>query len=437
MKGLFLVFILLLVIMRYSFILAYQKVDSVLIYVIGVYSENIVDKKFAANIIQLAEERGLRMIAKEYDNYFDILKDCNTFKLDFAILPEDFYIDSCLGLNVFEDTQYTNNQFIVGLYFNFFYLVSTPLFKNKERTMSISKVSDIKDFHKIYKRNFVIGTENKRSNSYMNLLLILSVYGFNGISIDKYDENKEYTDKDVFIVTASKKELYKKYINQKIDAVFVLDIQNSRFVSSLVKNSNSVLINFDLERTVFDSLLSNYYSKKNLGINELYTSKTDTYFSKNAITPRSKITYYNYDDTEEVTEESSSKNREQESKNILSNLGQFKTRSIRNLLISNDKTDGKIVYEIVNLVMRNNNFLINKILYNKFSNAEHGLFEPVDIVYVDKNIRYHKGSRKFFEQLKFLTFDKNELKKLQTDSDEKYDYYWKYSKIGLKHFKFD
>lgn len=434
MKGLFLVFILILFIIRYSFNLAYQKVDGILIYVIGVYSENIVDKKFAANIIQLAEERGLRMIVKFYDNYFDILRDCNTYKLDFAILPEDFYIDSCLGLNVFEDTQYTNNQFVVGLYFNYFYLISELFFIDEDKTKKLTNFSDVKEFYNVYNRNFVIGTETTKSNSYMNLILILSVYKLNGVNIDTYDGNKEYNSNDVFIVTGSKKEIYNKYLNKQLDSIFVLDIQNSRFVSSVLKNSSSILLNFDLEKTVFDNIFSNYYTKKNLGVNELYSSKVDTYFSKNGRTPRDKITYYNYVD---LDNSSINNNQDQDVKSILSNLGEFKTRSIRNLLISNNKTPGKIVYEIVNLVMRNNNFLINKILYNKFSNEEHNLFEPVDIVYVDKNIRYHKGSRTFYEQMKFITFDKNELKKMQTDSDDKYDYYWKYSKIGLKQFKFD
>ena len=434
MKGLFLVFILILFIIRYSFNLAYQKVDGILIYVIGVYSENIVDKKFAANIIQLAEERGLRMIVKFYDNYFDILRDCNTYKLDFAILPEDFYIDSCLGLNVFEDTQYTNNQFVVGLYFNYFYLISELFFIDEDKTKKLTNFSDVKEFYNVYNRNFVIGTETTKSNSYMNLILILSVYKLNGVNIDTYDGNKEYNSNDVFIVTGSKKEIYNKYLNKQLDSIFVLDIQNSRFVSSVLKNSSSILLNFDLEKTVFDNIFSNYYTKKNLGVNELYSSKVDTYFSKNGTTPRDKITYYNYVD---LDNSSINNNQDQDVKSILSNLGEFKTRSIRNLLISNNKTPGKIVYEIVNLVMRNNNFLINKILYNKFSNEEHNLFEPVDIVYVDKNIRYHKGSRTFYEQMKFITFDKNELKKMQTDSDDKYDYYWKYSKIGLKQFKFD
>ena len=87
--------------------------------------------------------------------------------------------------------------------------------------------------------------------------------------------------------------------------------------------------------------------------------------------------------------------------------------------------------------MQNNNFLINKILFNKFSNVEHNLFEPVDIVYVDKNIRYHEGSRKLFNEMKFITFDKGDLRNMEVDSDEKYNYYWKYSKIGLNQFKFD
>ena len=112
MKGLFLVFLLLLFIISYSYGIVSKKVEANYIYVIGVYSENIVDKKFASNIINLAAERGLNIIVKLYDSYFDILKDSNSYNLDFAILPEDFYIDSCLGLNVFKDKQYTNNQFV-------------------------------------------------------------------------------------------------------------------------------------------------------------------------------------------------------------------------------------------------------------------------------------------------------------------------------------
>ena len=109
----------------------FQKVERNLIYVIGVYSESIVDKKFASKIIELAAERNINFIVKLYDSYFDILKDTNTYELDFAILPEDFYIDSCLGLNVFKDKQYTNNQFVIGLYFNYLYFISDVFFRDE------------------------------------------------------------------------------------------------------------------------------------------------------------------------------------------------------------------------------------------------------------------------------------------------------------------
>ena len=140
MKGLFLVFIVLLYIIYYSYDIVSEKVEQNFIYVIGVYNESIVDKKFASKIIELAAERGINMIVKLYDSYFEILKDSNTYKLDFAILPEDFYIDSCLGLNVFKDNQYTNNQFIIGLYFNYLYLISDIFYRDESERKNYQRL---------------------------------------------------------------------------------------------------------------------------------------------------------------------------------------------------------------------------------------------------------------------------------------------------------
>ena len=122
---------------------------------------------------------------------------------------------------------------------------------------------------------------------------------------------------------------------------------------------------------------------------------------------------------------------------IVTNLGSFDTRSLRNVLISNNKVNSDITYDLGNIILRNNNFLINKILFNKFSNTEHNLFEPVDIIYVDKNIKYHEGTKKLYSEMKFITYDKRDLEKMEVDSDEKFDYYWKYSKMGLNKFKFN
>lgn len=432
MKGLFLVFIIILLFIKYSYKFVSENVTQSLIYEIGVYKNSLVDKKYAAHILTLAEERDINIIVREYDSYFELIEKCNTYNLDFAIVPENYFIDACLGLNVYKDKKYVNNNFVIGLYFNYFYLISDIFYLDENKTKKMLKFSDISKFKKENNRNYIIGTD---ASSSMVLYLILYIFNLNPISFDLFDKNTKYEDNDVFILKDKKKGLYNRFLEKRLDGVFSCDIQNSRFISSLVKDTNGIFINFDFEITIFDAVFSNYYSKKTLEINPFYTSKIHSNFTPNSITPRDKITYYNNNDLDEVFE--TPNNSDKELQGIITNLGSFNTRSIRNVLIANNKISSKLTYDISKIIMQNNNFLINKILFNKFSNVEHNLFEPVDIVYVDKNIRYHEGSRKLFNEMKFITFDKGDLRNMEVDSDEKYNYYWKYSKIGLNQFKFD
>lgn len=436
MKGLFLVFIILVFIINYTYNIVTKKVQRNFIYVIGVYRHSIVDKKFASNIIDLAHERDIAVIVKEYDSYFQLLQECNSYDIDLAILPEDFYVDSCLGLNVFKEQRYMNNQYMISLYFNYMYLMSDLVYIDTSKKQKFTTFSQIRNFKKVYSRNYIIGTERAQSNSYMNLVLILSVYGLTPVNIDDIaDSNFDYDENVVFYKHLSKPELHKYMLNKQVDGIFVMDIQNSRFVSTIMKTTNTIFINLDLENTIFDDVFSNYYSKKKLSVNSFYTNDTDTYFQTNNITPKDKITYYNDDDLN-YSNTQKPVDLDNSLKNIMSNIGEFDTRSIRTVLVSNDHIDKEIVYKITELILRNNNFFINKVLYNKFSNTEHDLFEPIDIIYIDKNIRYHDGSRKLYEEMKFITFDKKELTKMEADAEDKFDMYWKYSKIGLSNFKF-
>ena len=434
MKGLFLVFIILVFIINYTYNIVTKKVQRNLIYVIGVYRHSIVDKKFASNIIDLAYERDIAVIVKEYDSYFQLLKECNSYDIDFAILPEDFYVDSCLGLNVFKEQRYMNNQYMISLYFNYMYLMSDLVYIDTSKKQKFTTFSQIRNFKKVYSRNYIIGTESAQSNSYMNLVLILSVYGLTPVNIDEV-EDIEYDENVVFYKHLSKPELHKYMLNKQVDGIFVMDIQNSRFVSTIMKTTNTIFINFDFENTIFDDVFSNYYSKKKLNVNSFYTNDTDIYFQKNNRTPKDKISYYNDDDLN-YSNMQKPIDLDKSLKNIMSNIGEFDTRSIRTVIVSNDHINKDIVYKITDIILRNNNFFINKVLYNKFSNTEHDLFEPIDIIYIDKNIRYHEGSRKLYEEMKFITFDKKELTKMEADSEDKFDAYWKYSKIGLNNFKF-
>jgi TRAP-type uncharacterized transport system substrate-binding protein len=316
-------------------------------------------------------------------------------------------------------------------------LMSDLVYIDTSKKQKFTTFSQIRNFKKVYSRNYIIGTESAQSNSYSNLVLILSVYGLTPVNIDDFEVGEDivYDDNVIFYKHLSKQELHKSMLNKQVDGIFVMDIQNSRFVSTIMKTTNTIFINFDFENTIFDDVFSNYYSKKKLSINSFYTNDTDTYFQKNNITPKDKITYYNDDDLN-YSNTQKPVDLDKALKNIMSNIGEFDTRSIRTVLVSNDHIDKEIVYKITELILRNNNFFINKVLYNKFSNTEHDLFEPIDIIYIDKNIRYHDGSRKLYEEMKFITFDKKELTKMEADAEDKFDVYWKYSKIGLNNFKF-
>lgn len=433
MKGLFLVLIILVIVIYYIYGQISNKIERNLIYVMGVYKHNIIDKKIISNIMKLAEERDIAIIVKEYDSYFKLLNDCNSYKIDFAILPEDFFIDSCLGLNVFKDRTKINNHYVISLYFNYLYFLSEPFYIDESRTQKFTNLSQLTNFKKVHKRNYVIGTEEPQSNSYMNMILILNMYGLNPINFSEYDANETYKDNDVFYINASKTELHRKIKNKSIDGIFVMDIQTSRFVSMVAKSSNIVFINLDLEKTIFDSIFSNYYSKKTLSLDKFYNTDFESYFQKNNITPANKITYFNNIDIDSTH---ISRKAGESVDSITTNLGVFDTRSIRSVLVSNNKIGKDIVYKITELILRNNNFLINKVVFNKFSNVEHDQFEPVDIIYIDKHIRYHAGARKLYEEMNFITFDKKKLKDIDADAAEKFDEYWKLSKIGMNRFKF-
>lgn len=435
MKGLILVFVVLLYIIYFSYNLISTKIDTNAIYVIGVYMGNAMDKKMASNIIALAEERNIDMIVKLYENYYNLVKDVNNIKIDFAIVPEDYHVDSFLGLNVFKNKPFLNNRFMIGLYFNYFYMISDVFYNDKEHTSKFTKMSDIKYFKSVYRRNYIIGTEPIGSNSYASLILVLKMYNINVILFNKYDDTQHYDDNVVFIITETKENLYKRYINKRVDGLFILDIQNSRFISTIVRKSDAVFINLDLDKTVFDSLLSNIYSKTKLNINQFYTNTLLSNFSKNGITPRNKLTYVSEVDLDETQPLIVNKKKELES--VLTNLGVFDTRSIRYIMVTNNTVSKDIVYKLSDIILRNNNFLINKTLYNQFSNVEHGLFEPVDVIYVDKNLLYHEGASQLYMEMKYISYDKQDIIKANADSDDKHDYYWKYSKIGLKHFKFE
>ena len=357
-----------------------------------------------------------------------MLNECNDSTIDFAIVPEDFYTDSYLGLNIFKQKRVDTNVFISGLYYNYFYCISGLIYTDIKQNKHITNFSDFKNFKKVYKRNLIIGTEEKNSNSYVNLITLLYFYKLTPIDFEEYDENHTYKESDIFFVCKSKDTLVNMYISNKLDAIFIVDTNYSKFIRTVVGEKKSLFLNFKFENSAFDKLFANHYIKKTISLDNLLNE-----YEKS----ESRDDYNIYDNGDILYNELKIEKYKGTFSSILNNSGSFETRGLRNVLITNRNSKNDIVYTLGETIFRNNNYLINKCIFNTFSNKEHLQFEPIDLVYLNEHLSYHPGIKDFYYKYGFLLKNKKEVEKLNLDTTEKLDYYWKYKKIGDTVFKFD
>ena len=61
------------------------------------------------------------------------------------------------------------------------------------------------------------------------------------------------------------------------------------------------------------------------------------------------------------------------------------------------------------------------------------IFEPIDMIYVNKYIQIHSSAFKYFENLGFI-IDEKAKNKLEFITNDKFKHYWKYNKIGINKF---
>ena len=371
MNGLFIVLLALLAIIYITYNNLFDTIIVNYIYVIGVHKDSIYDKHFTFILIKLCKMIGINLIFKEYENYLEIVRSCNNYEIDFAIIPEDYYVDSYLSLHSLGGSNaLTNNRYMVGLYFKYIYCCSNRFVIDKTQQTFMTDISQIAEFKTINKRYFIMGTEDSSSMSFNMMMIIFRMYGINLVDINNkqcvYDN-----DNTIRYQTLKKETLIKKYIDGEIDGIFIVDIQNTSFFKPLANYPDLIFLNLNLENTgIFDELL-------------------DYIYKKNSYKPQSLL----YDRS-----------------NSISNNNNITTRSYRNIMISNDKIDSDIVYKITNIILRNNNMIINKLVKNKTDTNEHNLFSPIDIIHLNKNIPYHNGSKKLYEEMKFIYYKKEDVK---------------------------
>ena len=390
MNGLFIV--LIFAVLLYSIYSKFKiKIYGDDVYKIGVLGNDKNIIKYGSMIQNLSKEN-LEIVS--FEDYDLLMAAVNNKNIDYGITYENYFIDAVLGLNSYENKIYKNLQFCTGLYFNYFQLLSNIFVKDDEFSSKFNKISEFKNFKKTYNRNLVIGTEDFKSISFINLFILLVVFDFNPINYNKFDFTKEYNDNDVFYLIDTEENLTKKMIENKIDALFLFRTFNDKTINYIDSEKDIIYVDIDFETTYFDQLFSIYYFKNSnvlIGVDSI-------------------------DD-------------------LLNKIG-FQTRMSRTVMITHNSSKEDITYSILNTIYGHNDYLTN-VLTNSTQKLDkmHNYFEPIQLAFVDKNIPLSSGSRKYFKELGFIIDQEYIIDLLELKNNEKLKCYWKYKKIGLEKFK--
>ncbi len=358
---------------------------------LGILQNDYNIKKYG---ILLKQKSDLNIQISMYKDYDTLMNDLNNSNIDFGITYENYFIDSVLGLNSYENKFYENLNFCSGLYFNYFQFLSNIFIKDKENSIKFTNLTDLKDFKKINKRNYILGTENIKSITFINMFILLVSFDFNPINYDKYDDNIDYDDNVIFYYISDENTLKNKLIENKIDGLMLFRTFNDKIITSIDKEKDVIFLDIDFDNTYFDDLFSLYFFKNNnvlLDVND-------------------------FDDLKEK-------------------IG-FETRMSRVLLISNSNVNTDNVYKLMKTLYGHNNYFMNVLTNsNKTLDSKHNYFEPIQLSFIDKNIPIHEGAKKYYKELGFIIEKEYIVKALELKNYDKLKCYWKYKKIGLSKFK--
>ena len=364
----------------------FKKITYVNEYIIGV-TDNVNIKKFMELFLNVLD---IKLKVKIYDDSKKMLTDLNEHKINFAITNENNILESSLGINNYSNSKLENISFITGLFYNYQYLLTDIFYKDMQKSNEIKNVQDLKNFYKVYKRHFIIGTEEKNSESFTGLLVLLYMYGFNPIDLKKRKDNEKYSENTIFYATFPIDTLIINFIKNSIDGIFLINIYNYGKIREVIDTKDVLFLNITFKDTIFNDIYSNFYYNKTMTISN-YNEDIDSTYS-------------------------------------------FKTKTNRILLVGNKNADETVVEKLMKTYYIKNNYLINTLIGNSSISNDHNTFEPLDMIYVNKYINIHKGSYNYMKELGFI-INEGTRKQISLNNNDRFDDYWKYNKIGLDEFK--
>lgn len=333
---------------------------------------------------------------KKNDKFNCILENVNDNLVDFGLTQEDIVIDS---INDNNNKNFNNIRGICSLYYEYLILII-----NNEYT-DINTLDDLLYYiNNTPDKPFTIGTEKHGSLSNYYFDKIFSGNNFKTKDITNILESNENLDynNELFYINQDKNTLLNYLNNDIVDGLFFITNNNDLSIRNLLQNKKVKFIPTSYINSINDVFFKGLYNKKlNTGL--FYDSLIEG-------------------DIVDV-------------------------KASRVLAIANKNIENKKVYNFIkelfetHLVMKKE---MSKIENSNFMNIGYKEdFIPIEMSYINKNIKYHDGAHKYLVDIGFITKINNSKCKelagktkcvLDDEDINKEQYYWKYNQIGLKKF---
>ncbi len=220
-------------------------------YTIGI-TNNINVVKFTNTFLKIVNKKMVNknIIVKVYENNTDLLNDINSNKIEYGICNETEVIESHLGLNSYSDNKLNSIRFITGLFYNYQYFLTDIFYKDSSKSSEITSINDLKEFYQTYNRHFIIGTEDKYSDSFKCLMILLNVYDFIPVYIETLDKTKNYDKNTIFYQTYDIDNLITKFNSNLIDGLFIINIYNYGKIRTILDKKNVIFLDLSYEKTI-------------------------------------------------------------------------------------------------------------------------------------------------------------------------------------------
>jgi hypothetical protein len=245
-------------------------------------------------------------------------------------------------------------------------------------------------------RNYIVGTGNEESGSLENLKLLCEIFNINLLRYDKNGTNTENKNGNLYYIDEDINFNANLFIKGEIDALFYVSGPQMSYLYNISEVEPIKFIplggaNFK----ILNQITGNKNKERDIKINENIMTNTET-------------------------------------KNVL-------TQSIRSILICNKKVPDEVVYDFVNSIYKNIDY-IKTYMGNQsinMDNSYYNEFIPLEMFYINKNIKIHNGAYKFYKEVGYINIDGNKDCVYDIDKSacnlvpgiDKKNIYWKYKKL--------